>query len=515
MTKTSKNILFCICSIIGTGILTFYNFSIKNIELLVGFIVFLFLYIIFRKTKIAILFIIFIFIILGILRVNFSKIDKNNENKIWYFNQEEKSINSFSIVGVISQIPDKRINYQKLTVSTSKIINLNKDVSGKLLVTVSLYPEYKYGDEIQFDCVLQSPKQIENFKYDKYLMKENIYSVCRTNEIQLLNPHKGNLILEKIYTLRETLFAQADKIWPEPTSSFVNGLLFGKRIISEDINSDFKKVGISHIIVVSGMHVTIISLVTLQLLISAGLNRKQSFIIVVLILIGFTILSGLGASTIRATIMGIILLFSQNIERIVKKSLILSYSAIIMSLMNPYTIFYDVGFQLSFFATYGLLYITPIIERSFDFLPEKFEIRSSLVSSTAATISTTPILIYQFKQISSVSLISNLLILPLISINMAVSFISIIFSCINLNLARILGFFNYCSVKLMMLIASSLSEIKFSYLAIKSFSLLLLIISYIGIFSFVFIKNPDYAFAMKKRPKTKLKLQQSNKKIYG
>ncbi|MDD4290188.1 MAG: ComEC/Rec2 family competence protein, partial [Patescibacteria group bacterium] len=274
-----------------------------------------------------------------------------------------------------------------------------------------------------------------------------------------------------------------------PYSSFINGLLFGKNIVSEGIKNDFKRIGISHIIVVSGMHVSIISLLCLNSLISAGINRKKSFIIICFIIVGFVFLSGLGASTIRAAIMAIILMFSQNIGKIMRNSLLLSYSTFIIAFINPYTIFYDVGFQLSFFATYGLIYITPLIEKYFEFLPESLEIRSSLTSSISAIITTTPILIYQFKQLSIVSPISNLLILPLISINMLVSFFAIVFSYINLDFAKIIGFFNYANLQLMIKTANELSKITFASVSINNFSLFFVLFSYILIVYFIFKKS--------------------------
>ena len=426
----------------------------------------------------------FIFLCLGFYRTDIVKIKRNDDTNIWYYTGK-----TLKIKGVVGALPDERINYQKLTIETSEILEPKKKISGNLLVTTDLYPEYNYGDEVIFDCELKRPEKIENFSYDKYLMKQNIYSICSSRNIEIVSQKNGNKIITLIYGLRKNLFSHSDYIWPEPYSSFVNGLLFGKNIVSEEIKNDFKRIGISHIIVVSGMHVSIISMVCLNLSISTGINRKKSFLLICFILIGFVFLSGLGASTIRAAIMAIILMFSQNIGKIMKNSLLLSYSTFIIAVINPYTIFYDVGFQLSFFATYGLMYISPLIEKYFEFLPEQLEIRSSLTSSIAAIISTTPILIYQFRQLSIVSPISNLLILPLISINMLVAFFAVIFSYINLNFAKIIGFFNYANLQLMIKTANELSKISFANISINNFSLFFMLFSYILIFYFVFRKT--------------------------
>ncbi|HNV96730.1 MAG TPA: ComEC/Rec2 family competence protein [bacterium] len=484
MNKTLKNIILCITFLIGIAISCFSNISIEKNYLIYAIILFFVLFVTLNKFKISIIFLIFIFLILGFYRTNVLKIERNDNTKIWFYTGK-----FLKIKGVVGALPDERINYQKLTIETKAIIEENKEISGNLLVTTDLYPQYNYGDEIVFDCELKRPEKIENFSYDKYLMKQNIYSICSSRNIEIISHNNGNKIIGLIYKLRKNLFDHSDSIWPEPYSSFINGLLFGKNIVSEGIKNDFKRIGISHIIVVSGMHVSIISLVCLNLLISAGVNRKKSFIIICFIVIGFVFLSGLGASTIRAAIMAIILMFSQNIGKIMKNSLLLSYSTFIIAMINPYTIFYDVGFQLSFFATYGLIYISPLIEKYFEFLPESLEIRSSLTSSISAIITTTPILIYQFKQLSIISPISNLLILPLISINMLVSFFAVVFSYINLDFAKIIGFFNYANLQLMIKTANELSKITFASISINNFSLLFMFFSYVVIVYFVFKKS--------------------------
>jgi len=417
MGKVLRNILLCLAFLIGIAISCFSSILVEKSHIIYAIIIFFILFFILKNTKISIIFLVFIFLCLGFYRTDILKIDRNDNTKIWYYTGK-----FLKIKGVVGALPDERINYQKLTVETSEILEPSKHISGSLLVTTDLYPEYNYGDEIIFDCELKRPEKIENFSYDKYLMKQNIYSICSSRNIELVSQNNGNKIINQIFKLRKNLFEHSDSIWPEPYSSFINGLLFGKNIVSEQIKNDFKRIGISHIIVVSGMHVSIISMVCLNLLISIGINRKKSFLVICFIVTGFVFLSGLGASTIRAAIMAIILMFSQNIGKIMRNSFLLTYSSFVIGLINPYTIFYDVGFQLSFFATYGLMYISPLIEKYFEFLPEQLEIRSSLTSSIAAIISTTPILVYQFKQLSVVSPISNLLILPLISINMLISF---------------------------------------------------------------------------------------------
>ncbi|MDD4290187.1 MAG: DUF4131 domain-containing protein, partial [Patescibacteria group bacterium] len=190
MSKTSRNILLCASFLIGVAISCFSNISIEKNYIICAIIIFFILFVALNKFKISIIFLIFIFLILGFYRTNILKIDRKDNTRIWFYTGR-----ILKIRGVVGALPDERINYQKLTIETNEITEENKKISGNLLVTTDLYPEYNYGDEIIFDCELKRPEKIENFSYDKYLMKQNIYSICSSRNIEVVSRNNGNKII--------------------------------------------------------------------------------------------------------------------------------------------------------------------------------------------------------------------------------------------------------------------------------------------------------------------------------
>ena len=112
--------------------------------------------------------------------------------------------------------------------------------------------------------------------------------------------------------------------------------------------------------------------------------------------------------------MGMIVLFAKYAGRQTKVNNILALTCVLMLLVNPNILLFDAGFQLSFLATIGLIYFVPIIEKYFQWLPEKFALRENFVTTMSAIILTLPLILYQFKRLSTVAPIVNLLILSVI-----------------------------------------------------------------------------------------------------
>ncbi len=433
-------------------------------------------------------FIIGLLFILGLIIANhfglLDNIDSNDQTKIWHYNSqgfEFKNHQKYTYRGVIISPPDTRIDHQKIKVQVNKLLNpVQKKVSGNVLVKTQLYPPYQYGDQVEITSFLIQPEPIENFKYDKYLAKDKIYSLGYGAQVKLIKRQQANIILQEIYNLRQNISEQINKIWPEPSAGLINSLLLGyKRTLSQNIKEEFRQAGVAHIIVISGLHITLITILISKLLYFLKINRKKQLNIIFLILLIFAILSGLSASTIRASLMGLLVLFSQNIGRHIQKHLILVYTASIILFFNPLLLFYDLGFQLSFLATIGLIYLSPIFQKLFNFLPKILSIQSTFVSSFSAITITLPLTIYQFKTISTLAPIANLLILPLVPMIMLWGFISILISYLFFPLAKYLGFIVYCLNKLLFLIIHIISKIKFSSLTINNFSLTSLLIFYL------------------------------------
>jgi len=207
-----------------------------------------------------------------------------------------------------------------------------------------------------------------------------------------------------------------EKILPEPQASFLAGLLLGfDKNIPKDLLENFNTTGTRHIIALSGYNITIIASLIMGFLLWLGFWRKHAFVIAVIAIIFFVLLTGASASASRAAIMGILVLISQQAGRLSNPRNLLASAAFLMLLKEPTVLFNNIGWQLSFAATIGIIYLSPCLKR----LPE------ILKTTLSAQITVMPLILFYFHQISLISPLANLLVLPIIPITMLVGFLAV------------------------------------------------------------------------------------------
>lgn len=362
-----------------------------------------------HKSRIFLLFCLVAIIILGILT---------------YFESGQELINKQDFIGLVVEEPDIREAYTNLTVES-------KDINGLILLRVNLYPEYHYGDLLEISCDLQKPKNSENFNYEKYLAVSDIYYTCYQPEINLLKNNQGNLFFRKLFQFKKYLYNIIEKIWAMPISAFIAGLLLGlKKVLPQEITDDFMRTGTIHILVVSGSHLVMFSAFLKEILRNFYLNRKKQFYIISIALILYVIFTGMSAAAVRACWLAILVMIAEKVGRPKAIFNILIFSAFIMILQNPRILLFDTGFQLSFLATVGLVYLSKPMEKILFFVPKFFSIRNLLAQTMAAIIMTNPLICWQFQRISLVAPLANLLTVPLISLIMITSVGAIVISII-------------------------------------------------------------------------------------
>ena len=337
-----------------------------------------------------------LFLIIGILRVQISEFNIAND-KLSKLNGKGEIV----ATGIIADEPDVRDTSQKLKVKIGDSI---------ILVTANRYPEYKYLDIIKITGKLEAPTITDTFNYKNYLMKNHIYSVMGFPAIGVIGKASGGLsstVYAGILFLKQKIRASIQSNFLPPQSSILEGTILGDNgAMTDDLKSKLNITGLRHIIAVSGTHVVILSVIIMSLLLAAGLWRGQAFYIAIIFICIYIVLTGLPPSGVRAGIMGGIYLLSQKIGRQTMGSRLITLACAIMLLINPLLLLYDVGFQLSFLAVLGLIYLEPLI---------KMLVKTSILSTTfAAQIFTMPIMVYNFGNISFVSPITNLLILPIV-----------------------------------------------------------------------------------------------------
>ncbi|MDP2741527.1 MAG: ComEC/Rec2 family competence protein [bacterium] len=398
-----------------------------------------------------------LFLVLGILRHQISEFNISND-ELSKFNEKGKII----LIGKIITEPDVRDTFQKIKVETEKMIS-NKDfesepyfnIKGTILVVTSRYPEYKYLDKVKITGQLETPAELEDGvplrSYKNYLLKDGIYSVMGFPKVELIinkNPMSiGQRIYSGILFFKQKLRESIRRNFLPPYSSILEGTVLGDNgALTQDLKDKLNTTGLRHIIAVSGTHVVILSAILMSLLLYLGLWRGQAFYFSVSFICLYIILTGMSSSGVRAGIMGGLYLLAQKLGRQSMGSRVIVMAGAVMLFINPLLLFYDVGFQLSFLAVFGLIYFEPFIKNilllgiiffrkkifyqkvsNAQLSQENSRLKNaiSIVSTTfAAQVFTLPIMVYNFGNISFVSPITNLLVLPIVSWLMIFGFLS-------------------------------------------------------------------------------------------
>ncbi len=368
-----------------------------------------------NKSKIIYFCILFVFLIVGIWRYRVIDLRFNN-SELRRYNDSEQEI---ALVGRVVKEPDVRETNTKLTIETR--FPKGNRVSSKILVTVSRYPEYKYGDELKIIGKLETPPVFEDFNYKDYLIKDGIYSVVYYPKVELLNRGEYENFISAGYAgilfFKDKLRQSIYRLLSPPQSSILGAMLLGdKNRMSLELKEKLNIAGVRHVTAVSGMHVLILSTILMSFLLGLGFWKGQAFYISIIIIFLFIAMTGFQASGIRAGIMGGLFLLGQKIGRKSVSSRAIVIAAGIMLVINPLLLLNDVGFQLSFLAVLGIIYLSPAFKRWLRFIPETkfFNFRSILTMTFSAYIFTLPILIYNFGRVSLAGPLTNVLILPFI-----------------------------------------------------------------------------------------------------
>jgi len=349
-------------------------------------------------------------------------------------NNDLKSFNNYDVVlkGVVLDEPDIRENNTKLTIKAEEIKFIDgsfQAVDGKVLVTINSYPRYNYGDELEIIGKTLVPENFEDFDYKSYLAKDKIYSVIYYPKVELIGKNKGNILLAGILSFKEKIRDSLFQSLPSPQNFILGAIILGdKKMLPDEVKNKLNIAGLRHITAVSGMHVAVLTSILMAFLIGLGLWRKHAFYLSVFLIFLFVVITGFQASAIRAGIMGGILLLAQHLGRQKNILNVLVFAGVIMLLVNPLLLKIDIGFQLSFLAVLGIIYFFPFfykwVKRIFRKVPDFLGFKSILAITISAQLFTLPILIYNFGYISLASLVSNILVIPLLPFIMGLGFVS-------------------------------------------------------------------------------------------
>ena len=291
-----------------------------------------------------------------------------------------------------------------------------------MLVQTACYPEYVYGDRIRAAGQLETPPTYDDFDYSAYLSVQGIDSLLRRGRIELIAHDQGSPFWAALYGLRSRCSALLNRVLPEPAASLANGMLLGiEGGIPPDVDEAFKATGTTHVIVISGSNIALLTGVLMALL-GLLIGKRRAAWPTAIAVVLYVLFVGADPSALRAGVMGVLFVFAIVLGRASTAYVSLCFAALIMTLINPLTL-WDIGFQLSFAATLGLILFTPAIQTRFERfftprLPQEHAhwilgfLSTGLIVTLAAQILTLPLIVFYFGRLSVVGLLANLLILP-------------------------------------------------------------------------------------------------------
>jgi len=330
------------------------------------------------------------------------------------------------VTGTLVEPPDERDNYTNLKLSVESVdtgLGEPLKVGGLLLARVSPDEHYQYGERLRLRGKVLTPPESEEFSFRDYLARYGVHAYMPLASVTRLPGVAGNPLLARIYAFKARALADIYAIFPDPEASLMAGILLGvDNGIPDDIQQAFKNTGTAHIIAISGFNIAIIAGIFI-LLFSRFFGKRWGAVAAVAGIILYTILVGASPSVVRAAIMGSLSIFALQIGRRQAALNTLGFVAALMALWNP-LVLWDVGFQLSFAATLGLVLFAEPLENLIVRLTSRWlsaekakkvatPIAEFFLLTLAAQVTTLPIIAYHFGQISLIALVANPFVLPI------------------------------------------------------------------------------------------------------
>jgi len=402
----------------------------------------------YKKASFWLLFLFLSFFFFALVRVEFYQYNHQS-----FFSSEAVN-NLDSEIGIRGYISSKPIidgDLVKFTVKPSVFLinEAEHEAQSKEEVMVYLYLQnieeiavvelWKSGIGIRLFGDIERPNTARNpgqFDYQQYLEHENIHWVVKIDSISKIEVSNGRTSATLLDNIRESLFLKVDGLYEEPVAGFIKAIILGERnTLAVDINSDFSILGLSHLLAISGLNLSILSLMLFWLLTRLGMTREKSALLISIIIFGYMFLTGASPSVVRATMMTIILLYSFLFKSTLNGLQVLSLAFLIMTIINPLWIF-DIGFQLSFIITLYIIWGLPIISER---IPIKNRFLNKSISLILITqVASFPLIFYYFNQYSLLSIIANLLFVPIFSfIVLPLAIVTLILALLHLYIGNI------------------------------------------------------------------------------
>ena len=458
--------------ICGVGLVSFFVVSIDVILFIISTIGISSIFIFLRKTWL------WCFVFFCLMFSMGAIIENNVLEKIHYI-ENNAGATEIGIATVIRDTVQKGWNTR---------VTFKYEDGTTVIIKDKKYTELVYGSVVNLKCKTSLPDMYNDFDYHKYLVMSGVDYICDNFTYEIIG-YKPT-VLSRLAQLRLHMESVIDNIISAPEAGLANGLLFGGNDrLSENLQDKFAKTGMTHIVAVSGYNVSIIVMVVMGLTIFMGVHRKYAVWFAIVSVIFFVAIIGFPSSGVRAAIMGVLVLIAAIYGRVSHVYGTIFFTAAIMLMLNPLLLRYDVGFQLSFLATLGIISVYPLIEGTFVQKKTAFGIVDVLLLTASAQLFVIPIIAYHFHTVSLVSLLANVLVLPIIPLTMLFVFLTVIASFVFYPVALFFGWMSYFLLQYEIGVVSSLAKISWGSMTVDNISTWWFVVYYIIVGAVVYLLN--------------------------
>lgn len=349
--------------------------------------------------------------------------------------------------------------------------------------------DFKYGQEIKFRAALSFPENFETdngryFNYVYFLEKDKIFYTSKATGVTIVRETEEGFI-SSLYELKDSVLDTMYRLLPKTEASLLAGVLLGeKTALGESIEENFRNTGLMHIVVLSGYNVSLVILAVMFVL--SPLPRFVQAMVSLVGIVCFALLVGAGPTVVRASIMATFIVFGQLLGRSAHVERGMLLAACLMVLWNPWVLYFDISFQLSFLATYAIIVFPDILEKYFLWIPKIAMLRESFVATLSAQIMVAPLILYYIGDFSIVAPVVNALVLFMVPIVMFVGFIMVCISWILPLLNPIFVFVSLYGLRYILFVVDIFSKLPFASFQVKPFSFIYVFMWYLLVFFFVY-----------------------------
>ncbi len=338
---------------------------------------------------------------------------------------------TFQVFGKVADWPDLKANRTEIKIAIDSLgREFHAVVKGSILLKISdSSTALQRGDRVEFQGTiypLKSKSDPGSFDYARYLQLRGIFGIVYLPTLLDVRVDKSRRfgLIGLVDRIRAELVGSFKRNLSPVSAALASGILIGEtRDIPGEIYERFRDSGTLHLLAVSGSNVALMVLFVILVLRPFSIKRKQRAIILITCVFIFALLSYGEPSVVRASLMAALVLLATIIERRFDLNQIIATAALIILLIDPAQLF-NVGFQLSFVTAWGLVFITPKIANLFKTHINKFWFRwlvLPVIVSSVAQICSAPLIAYYFDKVPAISVVANMVIVPLVSISVVAS----------------------------------------------------------------------------------------------